>query len=402
MSDASSDIRLRLGVRPVINLTGTLTSLGGIRVIPEAAQAAVEMMDYGVDMVELQAQASRIIARVTGAEAGFVAGCTSAGICMTIAGAMTGDDLARIERLPDTKGMKDEVVIQHGHVVDYGHSIGQDIRLTGARMVTVGHVNSARPHQLSEALGERTAAALYVVSHHTVQFGQIPFPTFVGLCRERGVPVIVDLAAEYDLRGYHAQGADATIHSGQKFLGGPTSGVVSGTKSLMRAAFLQNFGIGRPMKLGKEGVAGLLAALEAWEQRDHAGERAVALEVLTAWQRRFSQYPGISAAIDPDPTRNPFDRLKVTVDPRRAGLTAWELVHRLEQGQPPIVMRTHQLEFGYFIMDLRSLRPGEQEVVAQRVCEELEAAREGRAPTLASPQERRLRQAEALRRWPGY
>lgn len=402
MSDASSDIRQRLGVRPVINLTGTLTSMGGIRVIPEAAQAAVEMMDCGVDIVELQAKASRIIARVTGAEAGFVAGCSSAGICMTIAGAMTGDDLARIERLPDTTAMRDEVVIQHGHVVDYGHSIAQDIRLTGARVVSVGNANSARSHQLSEALGARTAAALYVVSHHAVQFGQIPFAEFARLCHERGVPVIVDLAAEYDLRGYHAQGADATIHSGQKFLGGPTGGVVSGRKPLMRAAFLQHFGIARPMKAGKESVAGVLAALEAWERRDHAGHRAADLEILTAWQRRFSEYPGITAAIDPDPTHNPFDRLKVAVDPERAGLTAWELVYRLEQGHPPIVVRTHELEFGYFILDPRSLRPDEREVVVRCVCEELEAARQGRAPAVTSPQAIKRHQGEALRQWPGY
>lgn len=109
----------------------------------------------------------------------------------------------------------------------------------------------------------------------------------------------------------------------------------------MRAAFLQNFGIGQPMKPGKESVTGLLAALEAWEQRNNVGERAAALEILTAWQRRFSQYPGISAAIDPDPTRNPFDRLKVAVDPVRAGHTACDLVHRLEEGCPPIVVRTH-------------------------------------------------------------
>src|SRR3954471_4752503 len=99
----NADIRVRLGVNPVINLTGTLTTLGGISARPEAIAAAGEMMGRGVDIVELQACASRVIADITGAEAGFVSACSSAGICMAIAGAMTGDRMAAIERLPDAR-----------------------------------------------------------------------------------------------------------------------------------------------------------------------------------------------------------------------------------------------------------------------------------------------------------
>lgn len=115
---ARPDVRRRLGVRPLINLTGTLTTYGGISACPEAIEAAAAIMSRGVDIVELQANASRIIAGATGAAAGFVAACSSAGICMAVAGAMTGDDLARIEQLPDTTGMRSEVVIQAGHVVN--------------------------------------------------------------------------------------------------------------------------------------------------------------------------------------------------------------------------------------------------------------------------------------------
>jgi D-glucosaminate-6-phosphate ammonia-lyase len=124
-------------VRPLINLTGTLTAYGGISAHPEAIEAAAAIMARGVDIVELQARASEAIAKTTGAQAGFVAACSSAGICMSIAGAMTGDDLALIERLPETAGLPNEVVIQAGHVVNYGHSIVQDIRQVGARPVTI-------------------------------------------------------------------------------------------------------------------------------------------------------------------------------------------------------------------------------------------------------------------------
>ena len=97
---------------------------------------------------------------------------------------------------------------------------------------------------------------------------------FCAVCHARGVPVIVDAASEYDLKGFLSRGADIALYSGHKFLGGPTSGIVAGRKDLVRAAYLQNRGIGRGMKVGKESIAGVMAALEAWERRDHAGIRA--------------------------------------------------------------------------------------------------------------------------------
>ena len=121
---------------------------------------------------------------------------------------MTGADLARIEQLPDATGMKDEVLIQAGHMVYYGAPIEQAIRLTGAKVVPVGQSTFARPYHLAGKITERTAAAVYVISHHAVQYGQIDLAEFCAICRERGVPVIVDAASEYDLRGFLAKGAD--------------------------------------------------------------------------------------------------------------------------------------------------------------------------------------------------
>ncbi|HRY24935.1 MAG: hypothetical protein H6852_16105 [Geminicoccaceae bacterium] len=401
MTEPLPDVRRRLGVRPLINLTGTLTTHGGISACPEAIEAAANIMSRGVDVLELQAAASRIIARATGAEAGFVAACSSAGICMGVAGAMTGDDLARIERLPDTTGMRSEVVIQAGHVVNYGHSIAQDIRLPGARPVVIGDVNAARSHQLAAAIGPQTAAGLFVVSHHCSGEGQIPFATFVEICHVKGVPVIVDLAAEYDLRGYLAHGADLTIHSSHKFLGGATAGIVAGRKPLVRAAYLQNFGIARPMKAGKESVAGALAALEAWGTRDHAARRQGMREVLEDWRRRLGALPGIEATIDPDPTGNPFDRLKLEVDPIEAGLNALQLVRELERGDPPIAVRSHQVEHGWLVMDPRSLGEGEAEIVADRIGAVLASAgRDGLGPASSDLESWRAEKARALRLWP--
>ncbi len=395
------DVRVRFGARAVINLTGTLTALGGISARPEAIAAAAEMLARGVDIVELQACASRIIAEATGAEAGFVAACSSAGICMAVAGAMTGDRLAAIERLPDTESLPDEVVIQTGHLVNYGHPIEQDVRQTGARVVAFGAVNSASPHQLEGAIGPRTAAGLYVVSHHCAPDGQVGFADFVRVCHEHAVPVIVDLAAEYALHAYLEAGADLTIHSAHKFLGGATAGIVCGRKPLVRAAYLQNFGIARPMKVGKEGIAAALAALRCFVAEDRDAVRAAALEQLEYWRGRLAGYAGVRAEIDPDPTDNPFDRLRVTVDAARAGLSAVELVQRLETGEPSIRVRAHQLEHGSFVMDPRSLGAGELEIVADRLCAILDAAARGETdPGARDVHAWRQRKADALRRWP--
>jgi L-seryl-tRNA(Ser) seleniumtransferase len=393
------DIRVRLGAQPVINLTGTLTTLGGISARPEAIEAASAIMGRGVDIVELQACASRVVARVTGAEAGFISACSSAGICMAVAGSMTGDLMPAIERLPDTAGLKNEVVIQTGHLVNYGHPIEQDIRLTGARPVAFGSVNSATPAQLAGAIGPGTAAGLYVVSHHCAPDGQIPFADFARACHARGVPVIVDLAAEYDLTGYLQAGADITIHSAHKFLGGATAGVVAGRKALVRAAFLQNYGIARPMKVGKEGIAAAIGALQAHAAEDRASIRASLREPLLMWREAVSDMAGVTAEIDPDPTGNPFDRLRVTVLPG-AGFQAVDIVHALETGTPSIRVRTHQIEHGSFVMDPRSLSAGETEIVAGRLREAIADARrqdEGKSDRVQAWKSQR---AHALLDWP--
>ncbi len=395
-----SDIRQRLGLRPIINVSGTMTALGASIVVPEASQAVAEILPEFVEINELQRNASETIARLTGAEAGFVTACASAGITLGVAGCMTGADLGRIEQLPDTTGMKDEVVIQLGHMVGYGAPVEQAIRLAGARAVPVGQATEVRPYQLAHRLTEGTAAAVYVVSHHCVGYGQLPLEQFAEICHTRGVPVIADLASEYDLRGFLAAGADLAIYSAHKFLGGPTAGIVAGSKVLVRAVFLQNLGIGRGMKVGKEGIVGTIAALKAWERRDHAKMRATETDHLMLWLKRFDALPGVSASIEPDPTHNPLDRLKLALDPEAARITAWELADVLSAGDPPVVVRDHEVEHGFFYLDPCNLHPGEAEIVADRVVQELEKARKRSQVHAISAAERKAHRLERLLRWP--
>jgi L-seryl-tRNA(Ser) seleniumtransferase len=388
------DIRRELGLRPVINVSGTMTSLGASIIVPEAIAAMAAIAPEFVEIDQLQRAASRVIARLTGGEAGFVTASCASGIAVAVAGAMTRDDLLAIERLPDASGLKDEVLLQVGHMVSYGAPVEQSIRLAGGKVVPVGTVSSAYGYQLANAITESTAAALYVVSHHTVQYGMIGLAEFCGICAARGVPAIVDAASEYDLKGFLARGADIAIYSGHKFLGGPTTGIVAGRKDLVRAAFLQNRGIGRGMKVGKESVAGVMAALEAWERRDHAGIRARETAALELWRDALAPLRGVAATIVPDPTDNPLDRLKVEVLPE-SGFSAAGLAAALSAGDPPVIVRDHETERGYFCLDPCNLHPGEAEIVAGRLVSTLKASNAARFEETGHG-----KAVEKLLRWP--
>lgn len=400
MTTARTDIRQRYGLRPIINVSGTMTTLGASIVVPEAVAAASAILPEFVEINDLHRVASRVVARLTGGEAGFITASCAAGITVAVAATMTGADLARIEQLPDTTGMKNEVAIQPGHIVNYGAPIDQAIRLAGAKVVLVGTATDARAYQLEAKLNANTAAALYVVSHHCVDYGQIPLSEFVAICKRKGVPVIVDAASEYDLRGFLAAGADLAVYSAHKFLGGATAGIIAGRKDLVRASFLQNYGIGRGLKVGKESIVGAIAALEAWEKRDHAAVRAREDGYLALWQKRFAGLPGIGAEIVPDPTDNPLSRLKLSVDPDRARTTAWHLADALASGDPPVIVRDHEVEHGFFFMDPCNLHPGEEHTVAARVVEECEKALKRNAVPEGTPLERRARRFQRMLAWP--
>ena len=397
----TGDPRLAEGLRPVINVSGTMTSLGASIVVPEAIRAISDFLPHFVELSDLQRQASAVIAQATGAEAGVVTASASAGISQAIAALMTGDDLAAAERLPDVSGLaRDEVVLQLGHLVNYGAPIDQSVRLTGAKVKLAGTATEIAEYQLAGAIGDRTVAGLYVVSHHAVNYGQLSLPAFARVCHAKGVPVIVDAASEYDLRGFLAAGADVAIYSGHKFLGGPTSGIVAGAKEIMRGVYLQSFAIGRGMKVGKEGVIGVMAALRAWAERDHDAVRARENACLEFWLSRLSRLIGLTPVISPDPTHNPLSRLQVLIDPEKARITAWDLADRLAAGNPPVIVRDHEVELQYFFLDPCNLHPGEERTVAARIEAECSRALAEPEPVCTSLDNRNRRRAEKLLRWP--
>lgn len=378
------------GLRPVVNVSGTMTALGASIAVPQAIEAAAAIMPRFVLMGELHARASAVVAQATGAEAGFITASASAGITLAVAAAMTGPDLARIERLPDTEGMRNRVVLQAGHNCNYGAPLDQAIRLAGAKVDLVGTATLVAEHSIVGAITEATAAGVFVVSHHVVDYGQVPLRRFAELCHARGVPVIVDAASEYDLHGFLADGADAVLYSAHKFLGGPTAGIMAGKRELVRAAYMQNTGIGRGMKVGKESIAGAMAALKAWSGRDAAAIRARETAALERWRNAVHGTPGVVARIVADPTDNPLDRFQIDVDASRAGASALDMAADLAAGDPAIIIRDHEADHGILQLDPCNLHPGQAELVAARLCETLaRAARHELKPVDADAWRRR-------------
>ncbi len=359
----------RWGLTPVINAAGTMTSIGASRVAPSTRALVDKVLASFVDMDELQACASSVITRLTGAEAGCVTACSAAAMTQTVAACLTGIDLARIEILPQTD-REHRVLLPMGHMINYGAPVDQAIRLAGADVVPVGTAAACEEWHLRAALQMGATAAMYVVSHHTVQENELPMDLFIACCREYGVPVIVDMASEFDLRGPITMGASAVIYSGHKFLGGVTSGIVAGNSDLIRATYLQHRGIGRTMKAGKESVAGAMAALELWEKRDHDAAKSYEEALVDGWIKDLSGIPGFTLDRHADWTGNPITRLQITVNPKVAGFNAWELADRLSARTPRIIVRDDLIERQEIYLDPCNLTPEEAELVSDAITKE--------------------------------
>ncbi len=376
------DIRQELGLRPIINASGTMTVLGASIMVPQAVAAMAAIAAEFVEIDQLHRAASGVIARLTGGEAGFVTASCASAITLSVAACITGERLLAIERLPDTSGLRREVLVQLGHLVGYGASLEQSIAMTGAKVVPVGTVSKAQAYQLDQASTENTACAVFVVSHMTVQYAMLGLEEFCAICHAKAIPVIVDAASEYDLRGFLARGADLVCYSGHKFLGGPTSGIVAGKADLVHAARLQNRGIGRGMKVGKETIVGVMAALDAWETRDHQSIRAHEETVLALWLQTLQVFTGLECKTIADPTGNPLRRLRVKVMPGGAW-SARSLADALAAGDPPVMVRDYQTDLGHFDLDPCNLHPGEAQSVARQLGACLRA-RCGNAPLSGS------------------
>lgn len=354
------NVTQRYRLTRLINVSGTMTALGASTVSAEVVDAVADILPRFVNMVELQQRASEVISRVIGSEAGCVTASIASAIPVGIAACMTRSSMARVEQLPDTHGLHNEVILQRGHSAWFGSSIRQMAALSGAKVVEIGDVHRAGRYQLEKAINENTAAALYVVSHHTSQFGLISLTDFCCVAHTHEVPVVVDAASESNMASFIEAGADLVGYSGHKFLAGPTSGIIAGRRDLINACLLHQYhGIGRAMKVGKESIIGAMVALEHWADLDHSAVHAKEHGYVKQFVADLSGLPGLLIEVVPDSTGNPIDRVRVSVDSDVFGLTAHQLISELAAGDPAIVVRGHEaIDLGRFYLDPCNITAG--------------------------------------------
>ena len=362
------DIHADLGLRKIINARGTYTPFGVSRSSDIVSQAVANALGHYFDMSDLANVAGDRIAKIYGVEATSFSHCAAGSITMVIAAIMTGADMERLYKLPDTDGIQNRVVIQAGHMVNFGQPIEQAVRLSGASIVVAGSDNGCSVDQLSKALSEDGVCVLLCVESRLCKLGMVPTEDAVKLAHEKGLPVVVDAAAQ-DLRlpeviGF---GADITITSAQKYLSAPTCGLALGSRLLTDAMKLQEKGLGRAMKPTKEGVIGALAAVEERSSLDKAAWQQEQKKKSQGFVELLNGLKSIAAECDPDINGLPFDRVRCVVDEKRAGKTAFQINQELLAGEPMISVQDHELDIGVISFEIVGLSDDEMQEIYQRL-----------------------------------
>ncbi|MCG7381430.1 DgaE family pyridoxal phosphate-dependent ammonia lyase [Paenibacillus sp. ACRRY] len=358
-------LQARYGLKRVINASGRMSILG----VSAPTDSVMEAMKQGgqqyVEIADLVDKSGEYIAHLLGAEGAVVVNSASSGIALSVAAMVTAGDPRLSLRLHQEPVLKNEIIMLKGHNVQYGAPVETMIFLGGGRVVEVGYANEGRQEHIEQAIGEHTAAILYVKSHHAVQKNMISVEEAWEVAQRRGIPLIVDAAAEEDLSKY-VHYSDLAIYSGSKAIEGPTSGIVAGKKKYTEWLKVQLQGIGRSMKVGKETTFGLLQALEEYQNKTDNSEREKqeleALQLLT-------EIPGVSVCIVQDEAGRAIFRGRVQVDSAVAGKEAKDVNDQLREGEIAIYTRDYGVKQGYFDIDPRPLQGDDLQVIIRRIQE---------------------------------
>ena len=355
-----------LGVRKVINASATLTRLGGSLMPPPVLAAMSEAAESFVELPELQARVGERIASLTRNEAAYVSSGAAAGIVLTVAACMAGTDPAKIAAFPYLEGIdKIEVVVHRSQRNGYDYAARQ----TGARLVEIGGTAA----DLEGAIGERTACVLWFAGEHFRQ-DALEIEEAVRIAHERGVPVIVDAAAQIppiaNLWRFTVEaGADGAIFSGGKGLRGPqTSGLILGKRWLIDGCAANgnpNHSIGRPMKAGKEELCGLLAAVEWSLAQDEPAVLDCYEATVRRWIEGLQGIPGVTAErAFPSEAGQPHARAVVRFAPP-CRWTRDQVAAALWDGEPRIAVATGGAGVppDGIALNPQTLEPGEEAVV---------------------------------------
>lgn len=361
-----------LGLRPLINAAGTYTHLSGCTMPREVVATMDEASRQHVSIPELQAAVGQRIASLVGAEAALVtAGCADA-LTHATAACVCGTDQDKIRRVPDTTGMRNEVIFQRSHRLSFDHAV---------RNVGVTIVEVETEDELWRAINDRTAMLFFL--DRADGDGQIKRRRFAQIARRAGIPSLIDAAASLppaeNLTAFLEMGYDLVAFSGGKGLRGPQcSGLLLGSEALIDAAFLNGAPhsdtVGRPAKVGKEEIVGLMTAVELFVTRDHQAD-------WSHWERQVSDIastvadiPGVHAEQFVPETISRVPHVAITWDPQRIRLTRDRFAAALHDGEPRIEARSSPGDQPRLELAVWLLHPGEDQIVARRCAEVLRAA----------------------------
>lgn len=368
-----------LGVPTVVNAATTFTALGG-SLMPDTVLDAMRSAAGGfVDMHDLHVAAGRRLAELTRNEAAYVTSGCGAGMVLGVLAARNGGDPGVLRGLPGREDAPYEVVMHAAHRIPYDKMV----QLAGATVRQIGDVQQTFGWELEAAIGERTAAVLYVAGSHLPQTA-LPLAEVVETAHARGVPVIVDAAAQLppveNLWHFTRDaGVDLALFSGGKALRGPqASGLMVGRASLVEAARQNGAPYqrwARPMKAGKEEIAGLVAAVDRFVHLDHARLHREWSDVLMGWQAPLQELPGVRVSTEElNEAGQPVPRLRVELSVARAA----QVLAGLEAATPRIAVLPdvrNAVPHGFWLSpDL--LQPGEEHLVLETVIKQIQSTTE--------------------------
>jgi L-seryl-tRNA(Ser) seleniumtransferase len=329
---SEANVYTRLGVKPVINAVGTVTVLGGSIMPPEVVRAMDEASRYFVSLPDLQQKVGARIAELLDVPAAMVTAGAASAISVGTAACLAGGDPKNIRRLPDTTGLKGEVIQQKSHAEGYE----PQILIMGAKIIQV-----ETRDELLAAINDRTAMLFF--TNTAEPNGQIKRDEWIRIGKQRGVPTFNDAAADVPprehLSQYVKEGFDLVTFSGGKGLLGPQcSGLLLGRKDLIEAgipAISPNGGVGRGMKVGKEEIIGVLAAVERYLKVDHDAEMRVLEGRVSHILDVMSKIRGMRATRFVPEIANHVPHVRLEWDGK---LTGREVSKQLREGEPSIAI----------------------------------------------------------------
>ncbi len=365
---AKRDLIKELGLRTFINAYGVYTTHTASLMADEVMQAINSTSRKYVLYNDLQDKAGEKIAAMCHAESAMVtSGCWSA-LVLGTAGVLTGMDRKKVAQLPDVSDFeKNEVILQKTHSGSYDHALTN----TGIKRVFI-----ETPEELERAITSKTAMMWFY--NEAAPWGKIGHEEWLAIAKKHKIPTMVDIAADVppveNLWKFNEMGYDLVCVSGGKAIRGPQSaGILMGKKDLIAAARLSappgGGNIGRGMKVNKEEIFGMYAALDRFVNLDHGKEWKMWEDRAKVILNAVSKINGVKAEIFVPPFANVTPTLRISWDQSLIKLSTRDMTLNLRNGEPSI--EAPKSINDALILSVWMMLPGDEKIVAKRFREEL-------------------------------